>query len=439
MTDTKYDIFISYRRDTGDVLAKLLYETLRQKNYSVFFDHESLHSGVFGETILSTINDAKDVLVVLSKDCFVRCNEQDDWMLQEIREAIKHNKNIILVFSKDFVIPSSQELKSYPEEIEKLLKFQGQKISIEHYDYTLGKIIEGFNSVPAPYTENDERNAADFLLKNGTQKLSENEKNSLINSLLTSYHGEKIAEIMSSFLQTNPRYYNNIRKKFIYEISVKNTFSFGNINIDSNKYFTLEENISYEKHLLNSTIENEFWISFVRDLNDVDESLRDENYIFSENLLIQDSDMDIIINLSEEEQKSFFTKQMRVRFNLNKKVLTPSTLIINKTGIFAKYEITDIGIDTNSTVLDVRIAFSIPHRKVESYFFASISDPTYSPQISFSYSNDDVDVEMISFMNRNITTTKANIFEGLREVSLENEWIIPMSGVVFIMTPKFCE
>lgn len=439
MTDTKYDIFISYRRDTGDVLAKLLYETLRQKNYSVFFDHESLHSGVFGERILSTINDAKDVLVVLSKNCFARCNDPDDWMYKEICQAIKNNKNIILIFSKDFTIPTTEELKSYPKEIEDLLKYQGQKITIEHYDYTLGKLIDGFNSTPLPYTETDEHNAAEFLLKSGTQMLSEIEKRNLISSILTSYHGPKIAEIMSSFLQTNPASYNNIRKKFNYEIRVENSFSFGNFPLERHKYFTLEEILSYEKHLLNTTIEKEFWISFVRDLNDVDNSLRDENYIFSENLLIEDEDMDIIVNLSEEEQKSFFTKQMRVRFSLNKQVLNPTEIIVKKTGIFAKYEISDSDIDTNSTVLDVKIAFSIPHRKVASYFFASISDPTYSPKISFRYPSDDVDVEMISFMNRNITTTTANIFDGLREVSLENEWIIPMSGVVFIMTPQLYE
>jgi hypothetical protein len=142
-----------------------------------------------------------------------------------------------------------------------------------------------------------------------------------------------------------------------------------------------------------------------------------------------------VINMSEEEQKSFYTKQMRVRFNLNGKILEPKELIFNKTGIFAKYESND-DTNENSIVLDVKIAFTIPQRKTFSYFFVSLSDPTYSPHIVFSYPEDEINVEMISFMNRNITTTNAKVFDGLREITMEDEWILPMSGVVFIITPQ---
>ena len=161
-----YEIFISYRRNGGDILAKLLYETLRNKKYSVFFDHESLSSGVFGEKILSTIRGSKDVVVVLSKDCLNRCKVKDDWMFLEVREAIETNKNITLVFSEDFSMPSSQELLEYPKEIQKLLTYQGYLINIEHFDNTLKKICDGFASHPLLYTENDAHQAASFLLKN---------------------------------------------------------------------------------------------------------------------------------------------------------------------------------------------------------------------------------------------------------------------------------
>ena len=431
-----YEIFISYRRDGGDILAKLLYETLCNKKYSVFFDHESLSAGVFGEKILSTIGRSKDVLVVLSRDCLTRCKNKDDWMFLEIHEAIKTGKNITLVFSEDFNKPSQQELLEYPEEIQKLLAYQGYLINIEHYDNTLKKICDGFVSQPTSYTENDAHQAASYLLKNGTGNLSDDEKIGLMDDALSSYYGAKIASVMASFLQTNPRYYNNIRLKFNYEITIDGSFPFGNIEIDKEKYFKLSESLSYQKHFLKSSIGQEFWISFVRNLDDVDESLRNEDYIFSENLLIDEEDMNSIINLGEEEQKLFYTKYMRVRFNLNGKVLEPVELTINKAGIFAKYVMSLEEAHDNSTVLDVKIAFAIPHRKKASYFFASISDPTYSPHISFSYPEDEVNVEMISFMNRNITTSNAKIFDGLREVFMDEEWVLPMSGVVFIMTPE---
>jgi len=429
-----HEIFISYRRNGGDILAKLLYETLRNKKYSVFFDHESLSAGVFGKKILSTIKQAKDVIIVLTKDCLERCKSRDDWMFLEINEAIKNGKNITLVFSETFNMPSADELLEYPKEIQKMLTYQGYLINIEHYDNTLKKICDGLDSQPIYYAENEAHQAASFLLKNGTDTLEDNEKIGLIDNVLSSYYNAKIANVMSSFLQTNPQYYNNIRLKFNYDLSLDKNFPFGNIAINKEKYFKLSESLSYQKHFLDSTRGEEFWISFVRNLDDVDESLHDENNIFSENLLIDDEDMDMIVNLNEAEQKLFYTKQMRVRFNLNGNVLEPVELLFSKSGIFAKYVITPDGRPT--TILDVKIAFAIPHRKIASYFFASISDPTYSPHISFSYPEDEINVEMISFMNRNITTTNAKIFDGLREVFLEDEWVIPMSGVVFIMTPE---
>lgn len=87
-----HDIFISYRRDGGDILAKLLYETLRHKKYSVFFDYESLSTGDYREKILETVRQSKDVIVVLSRDCLERCKNNDDLMYEEISEAIRHNK-----------------------------------------------------------------------------------------------------------------------------------------------------------------------------------------------------------------------------------------------------------------------------------------------------------------------------------------------------------
>lgn len=443
MTETAmpmdYEIFISYRRSGGDVLAKLLYETLRYKKYSVFFDHESLSSGVFGEKILATIRRSKDVIVVLSRECLPRCKNKDDWMFREIREAIQSDKNITLVFTEDFPMPTKQELAEYPEEIQKLLDYQGYQINIEHYDNTLHKICNGLRSQLVFYTETDAHQAATFLLKNGTHGLSDQEKLGLIEGTLSSYYGAKIASVMSSFLQTNPRYYNNIRLKFNYEITIDSSFSFGSVGVDRERYFKLSESLSYQKHFLNAEKGEEFWISFVRNLDAVDESLRNENYIFSENLLVDEADMDRIVQLSPAEQRLFYTKNMRVRFNLNGKVLEPVELTFSAAGIFAKYVMTPDEDYRHSNILDVKIAFSIPHRKVASYFFASISDPTYSPHISFSYPEDEVNVEMISFMNRNITTTNAKVFEGLREVFLDEEWVIPMSGVVFIMTPENME
>ena len=79
----KFDVFISYRRDGGEVMGRLLFEMLKD-NYNVFFDHESLSSGRFDKKILEVIAGCTDVLFVLSKGCLERCCNEDDWFLKEI-------------------------------------------------------------------------------------------------------------------------------------------------------------------------------------------------------------------------------------------------------------------------------------------------------------------------------------------------------------------
>ena len=43
----KKQIFISYRRDGGDVMAKMLNDRLAEMGYDVFYDIESLKAGAF--------------------------------------------------------------------------------------------------------------------------------------------------------------------------------------------------------------------------------------------------------------------------------------------------------------------------------------------------------------------------------------------------------
>ena len=51
-TRIKFDVFISYRRDGGEVLGRLLFELLKNE-YNVFFDHETLSSGRFDKKLLN--------------------------------------------------------------------------------------------------------------------------------------------------------------------------------------------------------------------------------------------------------------------------------------------------------------------------------------------------------------------------------------------------
>ena len=42
-----FDVFISYRRETGADDARLLQQALKARGYNVFFDYDSLRDGKF--------------------------------------------------------------------------------------------------------------------------------------------------------------------------------------------------------------------------------------------------------------------------------------------------------------------------------------------------------------------------------------------------------
>ena len=63
----KYDVFISYRRDGGEVTARILRDSLTERGYNVFFDVESLRSGAFNTKLYSVIDECKDFTLSRSK------------------------------------------------------------------------------------------------------------------------------------------------------------------------------------------------------------------------------------------------------------------------------------------------------------------------------------------------------------------------------------
>lgn len=80
----KYDIFISYRREGGEAMACLLCDKLRQREFKVFYDVESLRSGKFNDEIYDVIHNCTDVICVLPENALDRCQDEEDWVRREI-------------------------------------------------------------------------------------------------------------------------------------------------------------------------------------------------------------------------------------------------------------------------------------------------------------------------------------------------------------------
>ena len=136
-------IFISYRRVGGDVTAKLICETLKNRGYTVFYDFDAIKGGFFDTRILQTIEGCKDVIVVLPKDGLERCADETDWVRQEIRHAIRQGKNISPVMMNGFEFPST-----LPDDIDQIRRYNGVRFIMDYFDAVMDKIVERLVSVP---------------------------------------------------------------------------------------------------------------------------------------------------------------------------------------------------------------------------------------------------------------------------------------------------
>ena len=112
----KQGIFISYRRDTGSAMARMIYDRLRlEKQYQCFLDVEKLNAGNFRENITLEMDKCDIFLLVLSRNALNRCNNPNDNVRREILAAMDRNLAIIPVTAEDFAWPEQM-----PEGIESI-------------------------------------------------------------------------------------------------------------------------------------------------------------------------------------------------------------------------------------------------------------------------------------------------------------------------------
>ena len=137
---TRYDAFISYRKDNGFLMAQVIHDRLIDRGLSCFLDQEELKSGKFDEKILVAIQEAHSFILILSKNALTRCKYKNDWVRREVLEAIRCRKTIIPVICDDFKWPQ-QWSRFTPEEIRSLEKMNGVSGSKEYMSAMIDKII----------------------------------------------------------------------------------------------------------------------------------------------------------------------------------------------------------------------------------------------------------------------------------------------------------
>ncbi len=136
-----YDVFLSYRRDGGEMLAKLLHDQLSRRGLRVFLDVESLRSGTFNTKLLDVIGESKDFVLILPPHALDRCQSPKDWVRLEIEHAIKLKKNIIPVMMRGFEWPDD-----LPASLSTLNLYNGVSASQEYFDAAVEKLVKMLQS-----------------------------------------------------------------------------------------------------------------------------------------------------------------------------------------------------------------------------------------------------------------------------------------------------
>ena len=145
MTQEKYDIFISYRRDGGFETAKHLYDLLSQNGYYVSFDIHTLRSGDFNVELLRRVEQCKDFILILNQGAFDRTidpnfDPQKDWLRQELAYALQLGKNVIPIMLSGF----TEFPNNLPADVANVQWRNGPKYDRYYFDNFYQRLVNDF-------------------------------------------------------------------------------------------------------------------------------------------------------------------------------------------------------------------------------------------------------------------------------------------------------
>ena len=110
-----FDVFLSYRRESGSEFASFLKLELSRLGYEVFFDADSLREGVFEHYIDRAIDECTYFLLLLAPGDLDRsiANAKEDWILHEAQRALDNGKRVVpICIKKGFEFPQHSGIET---------------------------------------------------------------------------------------------------------------------------------------------------------------------------------------------------------------------------------------------------------------------------------------------------------------------------------------
>jgi len=112
-------VFISYRRDQGSEVARIVQTEMGRRGISCFLDVENLGAEHFGNRLLNEIEAAPNFILILSPGSLDRCTHPEDWLRKEVAHALKTKRNIIPLVLNNFQFPDSDTLPDNMKGVER--------------------------------------------------------------------------------------------------------------------------------------------------------------------------------------------------------------------------------------------------------------------------------------------------------------------------------
>lgn len=140
-------VFISYRRSTSSYLARAIYMDLKQHNYDVFMDVQSIDSGQFDEIILRQIEARAHFLLLCTPGTFDRINDPDDWLRREIEHAMLHRRNIVPILASDFKFDAATTQR-FTGKLAELPRYNAINVPFDYFEEALGRLRTRFLKSP---------------------------------------------------------------------------------------------------------------------------------------------------------------------------------------------------------------------------------------------------------------------------------------------------
>ena len=265
-----------------------------------------------------------------------------------------------------------------------------------------------------------------------TIELFEDEsKRTFVRTTVQALVGEEESEMVCGVIEPYLGLQYNTRRFFRYNITLRD---YENDPLFSNtRYMRVYEDLKYKKHYIGTNkLPRNFSVGFFVSNEEMDKELHGQTFLFRENLKIDPEDLDKLVSMSPSEQFQFVSQKMalNVFINDNKSVL--QNVVITHNGIQAVFSSEH---EESSRELSIEVVFNMPQLKGYSEFLISINEPTFSPMIQLSYPESAMIVTMFPFLNDGAECLVQNAMRnaGSCDIFLQDKWIYPMSGVVFII------